>query len=213
MATTISNTEAASRIDRRRGRVVEEALDHAVEIMGERGAGGLTVSEVARRMGMRAPSLYKYFPNLHGLYDALFARGYAANGRAIDTAIDGLDPGWDAVQAGLRATVRWCVENPALAQLLYWRPVPGFRPSAEAFAASVDQMELLREALAAAVSRRELGPGAAEEPAVRLLTVLISGLVSQQMANDPDGGFDTGLFAGLTDTALAMFAAHHPPPT
>ena len=201
------------RVDRRRARVVEEALDHALDVMGECGAGGLTVSEVARRMGMRAPSLYKYFPNLHGLYDALFARGYAANGEAVGAAIDGRQPGWDQVQAGVRATVRWCVENPALAQLLYWRPVPGFQPSAATFAESVDQMELLRQALAAAVVRGELGAGAAAEPGVRLLTVLISGLVSQQMANDPAGRFDTGLFAGLTDTALAMFAAHHPAPS
>ena len=54
---------------------MDEALDHAVQIMTEQGVGALTISEVARRMGIGGPSLYKYFPSLHAVYDLLFARG------------------------------------------------------------------------------------------------------------------------------------------
>ena len=52
--------------DRRRRRHEEsadEVLDVALEIMGEAGAAGLSLGEVARRMGVKPPSLYVYFPS------------------------------------------------------------------------------------------------------------------------------------------------------
>jgi hypothetical protein len=39
---------------RRRRDTIEEALGHAVDVMAEGGVGSLTVSEVARRMGVDA---------------------------------------------------------------------------------------------------------------------------------------------------------------
>jgi AcrR family transcriptional regulator len=38
--------------------------------MEEAGVGGLSMSEIARLLGMRQPSLHKYFPSLHAVYDA-----------------------------------------------------------------------------------------------------------------------------------------------
>jgi len=71
----------------RRLQTIEEALDAAVAIMEEAGVGGLSMSEIARRLGMRQPSLYKYFPSLHAVYDALFARGVERSGAAIQAAV------------------------------------------------------------------------------------------------------------------------------
>src|SRR5690348_15033693 len=61
---------------RRRLETIEEVLDHAVEIMAEEGVAGLSLGEIARRMSIRPPSLYVYFPSKHALYDALFKRGW-----------------------------------------------------------------------------------------------------------------------------------------
>src|SRR3954454_22798393 len=63
------------RRQRRRQESIEEVLDHAVEIMAEQGVAGLSIGEIARRMDIRPPSLYVYFPSKNALYDALFARG------------------------------------------------------------------------------------------------------------------------------------------
>src|SRR5215213_10919752 len=63
------------RRQRRRQETIAEVVDVAAEIMAEQGVVGLSVGEVARRMGIRPPSLYVYFPSKHALYDALFARG------------------------------------------------------------------------------------------------------------------------------------------
>jgi len=207
VATSYSQTtfREKDRRDQRRQSTIEEALDHAVDVMSEQGVGGLTISEVARRMGLRAPSLYKYFPSLHAVYDALFARGVVASGMAVQSAVAGLSPGQERLRRGTTAVVRWSVEHPALAQLLFWRPVPGFAPSAAAFAGSVDQMGQLRAELAAAVRTGELHPEADSDDAIRILTVLMSGLISQQLANQPGVPFEDGRFTTLTQEALDLF--------
>lgn len=194
---------------RRRQETIEEALDHAVTVMAEQGVGALTISEVARRMGMRGPSLYKYFDSLHALFDALFARGLAGNDAAVREAIAGEPAGVEAIRAGTRATVRWCVEHPALAQLLYWRVVPGFEPSSSTFAASHDQVAEMRAMFGEAVRRKQLAAAADSDDAVRLLTVLISGLITQQMANQPGAGFDDGAFTSMTDETLDLFFSRY----
>jgi AcrR family transcriptional regulator len=196
----------------RRQQTIEDALDAAVAIMEEAGVGGLSMSEIARRLGMRQPSLYKYFPSLHAVYDALFARGVQRSGAAVQAAVDAGPRGVVTIRAAGRALVRWAVQNPALAQLLYWRPVPGFAPSAATFAGSERLMDQLRAAFAAAVRAGELHPDAASAQAPRLFSVVLSGLISQQMANEPGADFDTGMFTSLTEAALDMFFARYTRP-
>ena len=196
----------------RRRQTIEEALDAAVAIMEQAGVGGLSMSEIARRLGMRQPSLYKYFPSLHAVYDALFALGLERSGAAIGAAVEDGPRGVVTIRAAGRALVRWAVENPALAQLLYWRPVPGFAPTAATFAASVEQMDQLRAAFAAAVRAGQLHPDAASAEAPRLFTIVLSGLISQQMANEPAADYGTGMFTSLTEAALDMFFARYAPP-
>ena len=110
------------------------------------------------------------------MYDALFARGLAESEAAVLVAAEREPPGVTRIRAGARAIVRWAVDNPALAQLLFWRPVPGFAPTAETFAASVAQMRWVRSEFAAAVRAGELAAAADSDDAVRLHTVVLSGL-------------------------------------
>jgi AcrR family transcriptional regulator len=208
----ISYSPSADRRLLRRQQTIQEALDAAVVIMEESGVGGLSMSEIARRLGMRQPSLYKYFPSLHAVYDALFARGVERTGAAMQAAIREGPRGVVTIRAAARALVRWSVENPALAQLLYWRPVPGFAPTAATFAASERQMDALRAAFTAAVQAGELHPDAASDGAPRLFTIVLSGIISQQMANEPGADYGTGMFTRLTDAALDMFFARYARP-
>jgi AcrR family transcriptional regulator len=209
MASTYSSPVGMNRRLMRRQQTIEEALDAAVAIMEEDGVGGLSMSEIARRLGMRQPSLYKYFPSLHAVYDALFARGLERSGAAVEAAVAQGPRGVVTIRAAGRALVRWAVENPALAQLLYWRPVPGFAPSAATFAASARLMDQLRAAFAAAVQAEALHLNAASAEAPRLFTIVLSGLISQQMANEPAADYDTGVFTSLTEAALDMFFARY----
>ena len=179
-----------------------EALDHAVALMTEEGVGALSVSEVARRMGIRGPSLYKYFPSRHAMYDALFARGLAAELAAVRAAIDGrADRGCRASAPAAAAVVRWAVEHPALAQLLHWRPVPGFEPSPGVFAPRSRTTGRPPCRVRRGVRLGQLAPDADSDDVVRLYTVLLSGLISQQLANEPGVPYADGAFSRLTDAS------------
>ena len=193
----------------RRARTIAEALDHAAAVIAESGVGALSISEVARRMGVRGPSLYKYFTSLNAMYDGLFARAAAAHRQAIHDAMVPLPAGVPRLRALAGASVRWSVGNPALAQLLFWRPVPGFEPSASSYAISVSSVERLRAELAEAARSGQLSSDADSNDAVRLLTVVISGIFTRQVANQPGAAYDAGLFSRLTDEAVEMFLAHY----
>src|SRR5262245_22054630 len=114
---------------RRRQDTIEEILDLAVAVMTEDGVNGLSLSEVARRLGVQPPSIYKYFPSLMAIYDALFERGQRELGAVIEAAMAAAEPGLPAIDAGLEASLRWSLEHRAVAQLMFWRPVPSFEPS------------------------------------------------------------------------------------
>lgn len=173
----------------------------------------MTIAEIARRMGMRPPSLYKYFPSLHGVYDALFARGYERLATYLDDAVRDLDPGLDRLLETTREIMRWGMLHRGVATLLFWRPIPGFEPSPASYALAQRVVDRSRADLKAAVARGELAPHADSDEVFRLFTAISAGLASQQMANQPDATYESGLFTSLTDRALDMFVRQHTPPS
>jgi AcrR family transcriptional regulator len=162
-------------------------------------------------MGIRGPSLYKYFSSRFAMYDALFARGLAGEADAVRSAAQEAAPGADRLRVGGAALVRWAVEHPALAQLLHWRPVPGFEPSPETFARSEEDYLEARGVFAEAVRLGDLRADADSDEAMRLWTVVLSGLITQQLANEPAAAFETGRFTELTATAIEMFLSTYRP--
>lgn len=204
---------ALGRVAARRAATVTQILDHAEAILNERGAGAVTISEIARRMRMRAPSIYKYFESLNAVYDALFARGQALLIAYVEESIREREPGLDSLLEGSRAFARWTTREVGLASLMFWRPVPGFRPSASTYAVAQELVRAAREQLAAAVRRGELSDDAGSDSAYRLLTVLLAGIFSQQAANEPGAGFEDGMFTSLTEQVLQMFVMQFPPTT
>jgi AcrR family transcriptional regulator len=202
---------APGRRRRRREQTIDEILDVAVAVMAEEGVAGLSLSEVARRMGIQPPSLYKYFPSRLAVYDAVFQRGAREALAVFGAAVAGAEPGWAALSAGLEAVMRLGLAHQVTAQLLNWRPVPGFEPSAEAFAPSVEFVAEVGGLLQAAAERGELGPGAASEEGAALLSVLVAGIMSQQLANQPQASWDHGSFTRLAPRVLELFRCAYPP--
>src|SRR5580693_4657039 len=154
---------------RRRQETIAEILDIARAVMTEEGVNGLSLAEVARRLGVQPPSLYKYFPSLMAVYDALFLRGQREHLAVMRRAMAEADPGLDALIAGLEASGRWLLANRAVAQLLFWRPVPNFEPTPESLAPSQAMIDLQRHALTDAVEAGQLGPDANAEEAIFLV--------------------------------------------
>jgi len=217
MASGSTPVAATDRRHRRRQETIEEILDIAVQIMAEQGVAGLSVGEIARRMGIRPPSVYVYFPSKNALYDALFARGARLLLAVMQEVFAALPtrPGTleEILLPASRAFVRWSVEHAAYSQLLFWRPVPGFTPSQEAYQAAIGLIELARDRVK---GLQDAGLLRAEVPAEQIerdWTILLAGVFSQQLANAPDQGFDEGRFTAAIPALMAMFADHYSPRT
>ncbi len=204
-------TPPADRRARRRQETIDEILDIAVAIMSEEGVNGLSLSEVARRLGVQPPSIYKYFPSLMAIYDELFLRGQTVHLDVMRDAMATADPGLDALIAGLEASGRWLLANRAVAELLFWRPVPKFEPSPGAMAISQEMIDIQRATLVDAVTAGQLGTGADSDEAVFLISTLIIGVLSQAFANEPDLEWGTGRFTPLFPKLMRLLVAVYPP--
>jgi AcrR family transcriptional regulator len=209
--TKVTSPAPADRRARRRQETIEEILAIAEDVMSEEGVNGLSLSEVARRLGVKPPSIYKYFDSLIAIYDALFERGQRKHLDIMRTAMERAEPGLDALAAGLEASCRWSLAHPATAQLLFWRPVPSFEPTSDAMAPSVEMVRLQRQALADAAAAGQLGRGADSDEALYLTSVLVSGVVGQAMANEPGLPWGKGRFSPLLPKLLGTLAALSPP--
>ncbi len=209
----IANESEPSRPDRRarrRQETIEEILDIAADVMTEHGVNGLTLAEVARRLGVQTPSLYKYFPSIVAVYDALFERAASENLEVLRTGMAAGEPGLDALTKGLEASGRWVLKHQALAQLLFWRPVPNFQPSARAFAPSEEIVLLQRQAIADAVAAGQLGADAIDE-AGYMVAILIKGVLTQAMANEPHLDWGQGRYTPMFGRLMTLLPAAYPP--
>lgn len=205
----------AARTDRRarrRQETIEEIVDIAVGIMTTDGVNALSIAEIARRLGVRPPSLYKYYPSLMAVFDAAFARGQRDHLSALRGAMADAAPGLPALIAALDASGRWCLANRALAELMFWRPVPSFEPSPGSFAPSIELVALQRAALADAVALGQLAPDADSDEAVFLLGTMTSGVIGMAIANEPDAPWGEGRFSRQFPRLMQMFASTYEPP-
>ncbi|HEY8471537.1 MAG TPA: TetR/AcrR family transcriptional regulator [Natronosporangium sp.] len=202
----ISSTPGLDRRRQRRRETIEEILRIAIEVMAEEGVAALSLSEVARRLGIRPPSLYKYFPSRLAVYDELFRRGWEGVLAAFRSGAAAAAPGLPALTAGVVAIGRYGMANQVLTQLISWRPVPGFQPTADAFAPSQEFVAELSRVVGTAVELGQLDPRAASEEGLAVLSTLIAGVMTQQLANEPHAPFDGGRFTRLFPIVLTMFA-------
>ena len=196
------------RRQRRRLETIEEIVDVAVEVMTEHGVGGLSLGEVARRMGMRTPSLYVYFDSKNAVYDAVFARGWRELGGIMSASYARVDSEPDLAAyflADSQLFVRWMLEHPVHAQLMCWRPVPGYVPSPEAYQPAVELMDECRVMFGRLQERGLFAPHHDTGALLRTWTALTSGVMTQQLANAPHEPFESGTFTTALPDIVSMF--------
>jgi AcrR family transcriptional regulator len=195
----------------RRQQTIEEILRIADDVMTEEGVNGLSIAEIARRLGVQPPSIYKYFPSLIAVYDELFARGQRENLEVMRAGMATGRPGLDALTKALEASGRWGLQHRAVAELMFWRPVPNFVPSAEAMAPSTEMVEIQRRAVADAVAAGELGAEADSIDTVYVVATLIAGALGQAIANEPDVAWGEGRFTHHFSKVMQLLPALYPP--
>src|ERR1039458_7005692 len=103
---------------RRRRETIDEILGIAADVMTQDGVNALSMAEIARRLGVQPPSIYKYFDSLLHIYDVLFQRGQLEHLQVMRDAMANAQPGLPALTAGLEASGQWCLANRSVAQLM-----------------------------------------------------------------------------------------------
>jgi AcrR family transcriptional regulator len=66
-----------------------EIVAAARDILEDEGPEALTMRRIADRLGIRAPSLYKHFPDKQALEAAIISAGFEQQAEAFEDAVDG----------------------------------------------------------------------------------------------------------------------------
>jgi AcrR family transcriptional regulator len=193
------------RVQRNRQAVIQSILEAARAIMREEGVAALSMQELARRMDMRAPSLYNYFAGKMEIYDALFRLGFSLWKEKVEQAAQASTNFQDEIRNILEGYFSFALENPELYQLCFERPVPGFVPSQESLDLSFG---ILHDAYRRVEQyQSELNTSLTSEQIADLVIAIAHGLTAMHLANEPHLPIGQGRFGALIPTALSMLEA------
>jgi AcrR family transcriptional regulator len=188
----------ATSVAERRSQRREQILAAAWDIAAESGLGAVSLHEVARRVGIRQPSLYGYVSSKLDLYDAMFGHAY----EQLLAELDRLPPRGTAREQLLRVSrtiLEFGAANPPRQQLLFSRTIPGFNPSPASYVLARRLIDRCVSLLSAV--------GAGSTAHVDVYTALVAGLGAQQIANEPGGD----RWTRHLETVLDMFLDHFVP--
>ena len=172
-----------------------EILDAAWDAAHETSIAGLTLRDIATRVGMQQPSLYSHFSSKQAIYDAMFKQAWQAFLDDARNAVGDLPAGPRARLIAIAGHYfDFAVADLPRHQLMDVNVVPNFQPSPEAYAPAVEVYNLMLEQLR--------GMGITRDEDADIYTALIGGLVNQQLANDPGGQ----RWRRLIPRVMSMFA-------
>jgi AcrR family transcriptional regulator len=120
----------------------DRVLEVAVNALGEHGVSGFTTRRVAELAGTSVPAVYELFDDKAGLIRQVLFEGFRLLGRELATVPVTGDPLTDVV-ALAPAFRRFCVQRPALAQVMFTRPFASFDPSPQDVAAGAAVRQLI----------------------------------------------------------------------
>jgi AcrR family transcriptional regulator len=161
------------------GTLRRELIDAGGRLLAEEGPAALSTRRVAQATGTSTTAVYNLFGDKAGLVREMFLEGFdrltaafAAVPRTGDPAADLLALG-DAYRANAR-------DNPHLYELMFGRPVPEFRPDAEAGRRIQPTFDALVAACARCVEAGAFAPAEPYAIAVQL-NAMAHGLASLEL--------------------------------
>lgn len=191
----MSGKVSLSARDRRRAATKTEIVEAAWQLARENGLAGMSLRDLGAVVGMSAQSIYTYFAAKNDIYDAMFADGNRAALAHLAPIVERFDAAddprhrIDAIHASARGFFEFCIEDPTRYELMFQRTLRGFHPSTGSYALAVEFLDLVSSPLRAT---------GVDEAGLDLWTAVMSGLTSQQIAND-DG---TQRWRSLVDLAV-----------
>lgn len=191
--------EVATRIGRRRSATEKEIRQAAWAVIERDGVAALSMGEVARAVGMRPQSLYEYFASKRALLDVLFREGFTLATERLQ-AIEADSPR-ELLMASVHDFLEFCVDNPGRFHLMLQRSVPGFAPSPDSLDVAATSLGVMLDRATAA--------GIREPGDLDILRALLSGLASEQIANQLGGH----RFISQADRAVSLLLLSSHPTT
>lgn len=180
-------------------------LDAASRLLEAEGPDALTVRRIAGEVGCSTSVLYTMFGGKSGVAEGLWREGFDRLRRAMERA-DGDGPlaRLAAIGQAYRANA---LANRAYYAVMFQRPIPGFEPSAEAYADSLQPLRILIDAVAGCIAAGVFRPA---DPAhvAGVLWAAAHGAVSLELAGH-EGAVDAeARFQDLLAAAATWFLAH-----
>jgi len=179
----------------RRQSARQAIVDAAWDLVHQEGLSALSLRDLAHRAGITTPTVYAYFDSKIAIYDAMFGQAAAQFAEAAAEPFDSDDP-HEILVASVHRFFDFCTSDPVRYQLLFQRTLPGFDPSPESYAPAQRALASAQECLAlnAITDTRHLD----------MWTALLTGLVDQQVSNDPGGD----RWTRLTEEVVTMFLSY-----
>jgi AcrR family transcriptional regulator len=182
-------------------------LDAASRLLEAEGPDALTMRRIAAAAGCSTSVLYTMFGGKSGVAEGLWLEGFERLRQALEQA-RGDDPLGRLAAMG-RAYRRNALTNRAYYAVMFQRPIPGFQPSALAYAESLRPLQLLVDAVADCI---HAGVFRAADPThiAGVLWAAAHGAVSLELAGY-EGAVDAEeRFQDLLAAAAAWFFARRP---
>ena len=138
----------------------EALIDEAFAVIEETGVEGLSLREVARRLGVSHQAPYKHFPSRDHILAAVVARCFHEFAEHLEARPRREEPFADLGEMGL-AYLAYARENPLKYRLMFNSPLPEGAEHAEMLAEARHGFALLHERLKT-MALRDPGDGIAE---------------------------------------------------
>ena len=183
--------------------MAQSILETARVIMREGGVAALSMQELARRLDVRAPSLYHYYSGKMNIYDALFQQGFTLFGEIMEKPSTEAKNWQEELQLSFEAYMNFAMQNPELYQLCFERPVPGFSPSEESLKLSFGLLQQSYERITRnlyPIIKTEMSP----EQLGDVVIAMMHGLTALHLANEPHLPVGQGRFGALIPTVISI---------
>jgi TetR/AcrR family transcriptional regulator len=95
-------------------RTAERILWTALDAFGTRGYGATSLDDLARQLGIRKQTILYWYPAKEALLDAAIDRTAVEVSRRLERAVGAAEPGFDRVEAIVRAMFRLAARHPTM---------------------------------------------------------------------------------------------------
>lgn len=148
------STTAPSRRERLRAGTLAEIREHGIAQIAEGGPDALSLTGIAKAMGMSGPALYRYFASRDDLLEAIAAQGWKDIADTVTKAAKrnrSATPE-ERLRAALNETRQWALRKPHLYRLVFGNYGSGKLAGDQIIPPAQRTMEIVLSALS------ELGP-------------------------------------------------------